>query len=71
MNNQKPSGYQPYQRFQPKKSSGDVVDTKECKDCHATFDIIQGERDFYKEKVWPEPGRCPACRAARKAEARK
>lgn len=42
-----------------------------CKDCGAEFVFTASEQEFYKEKGFTnEPGRCPECRAARKAQSR-
>ncbi|MGI5880234.1 MAG: zinc-ribbon domain containing protein [Syntrophomonadaceae bacterium] len=42
-----------------------------CKECGREFDFTASEQEFYAEKGFTnEPGRCPECRAARKAEAR-
>jgi len=42
-----------------------------CKDCGRDFDFTVSEQEFYAEKGFTnEPGRCPECRAARKAQAR-
>ena len=39
-----------------------------CKDCGAEFIFTASEQDFYAEKGFQnEPGRCPECRRARKA----
>lgn len=39
-----------------------------CKDCGAEFVFSASEQEFYAEKGFTnEPGRCPSCRAARKA----
>lgn len=41
--------------------------TLTCRDCGAEFVFTAAEQDFYAEKGFTnEPGRCPACRAARK-----
>ncbi len=38
-----------------------------CRDCGAEFTFSASEQAFYAEKGFAnEPGRCPACRAARK-----
>jgi CxxC-x17-CxxC domain-containing protein len=38
-----------------------------CKDCNQEFVFTASEQDFYTEKGFTnEPGRCPACRQARK-----
>ncbi|MBQ2114776.1 MAG: zinc-ribbon domain containing protein [Selenomonadales bacterium] len=40
-----------------------------CKDCGAEFVFSASEQEFYAEKGFQnKPGRCPACRAARKAQ---
>ena len=39
-----------------------------CRDCGQTFTFTSGEQDFYASRGYSEPGRCPDCRAARKAE---
>jgi hypothetical protein len=42
--------------------------TLTCKDCGAEFIFSASEQEFYAEKGFTnEPGRCPSCRAARKA----
>lgn len=42
-----------------------------CKDCGAEFVFSASEQEFYAEKGFTnEPGRCPSCRAARKAQTR-
>jgi CxxC-x17-CxxC domain-containing protein len=42
--------------------------TLTCRDCGQTFVFTAGEQDFYASRGYSEPGRCPDCRAARKAE---
>ena len=43
--------------------------TLTCRDCGRDFDFTASEQEFYAEKGFTnEPGRCPECRAARKAE---
>ncbi|CAN5573770.1 zinc-ribbon domain containing protein [soil metagenome] len=42
--------------------------TLTCRDCGQTFTFTAGEQSFYAERGYTEPQRCPACRAARKAE---
>lgn len=43
--------------------------TLSCKDCGAEFVFTASEQEFYAEKGFTnEPGRCPECRAARKAQ---
>lgn len=40
-----------------------------CRDCGAEFIFTESEQSFFAEKGFTnEPGRCPACRAARKNE---
>jgi len=42
-----------------------------CRDCGAEFAFTASEQEFYAEKGFQnEPGRCPQCRAARKASNR-
>jgi len=41
--------------------------TLTCRDCGATFTFTEGEQDFYAQKGFSEPTRCPDCRAAKKA----
>lgn len=42
-----------------------------CKDCGRDFDFTASEQEFYAEKGFTnEPGRCPECRAAKKAQTR-
>jgi CxxC-x17-CxxC domain-containing protein len=42
--------------------------TLNCKDCGSDFTFTASEQEFYAEKGFTnEPGRCPECRAARKA----
>ncbi len=38
-----------------------------CRDCGSTFTFTEGEQDFYSQKGYSEPMRCPNCRAAKKA----
>lgn len=45
--------------------------TLSCKDCGREFTFSASEQEFYAEKGFTnEPGRCPECRAARKAQSR-
>jgi CxxC-x17-CxxC domain-containing protein len=45
--------------------------TLTCKDCGREFTFSASEQEFYAEKGFTnEPGRCPECRAARKAQNR-
>jgi CxxC-x17-CxxC domain-containing protein len=40
-----------------------------CRDCNEEFVFSASEQEFFAEKGFTnEPGRCPACRAARKTE---
>ncbi|HHX51556.1 MAG TPA: zinc-binding protein [Clostridia bacterium] len=42
-----------------------------CKECGNEFVFSASEQEFYAEKGFTnEPGRCPECRAARKAQGR-
>lgn len=42
-----------------------------CKDCGGNFIFTASEQEFYNEKGFTnDPGRCPECRAARKAQGR-
>ncbi len=41
--------------------------TLTCRDCGQEFTFTAGEQEFYSSRgLTNEPGRCPACRAARK-----
>jgi len=41
--------------------------TLTCRDCSAEFVFTASEQDFFAQKGFTnEPGRCPACRSARK-----
>lgn len=42
--------------------------TLTCRDCGEAFTFTEGEQAFYLERGFSEPQRCPACRAARKAQ---
>ena len=45
--------------------------TLTCRECGAEFVFSASEQEFYAEKGFQnEPGRCPACRAARRAQSR-
>jgi CxxC-x17-CxxC domain-containing protein len=44
-----------------------VDKTLTCADCGQTFTFTASEQDFYAERGFTEPRRCPSCRAARKA----
>lgn len=42
-----------------------------CKECGVEFTFTTSEQEFYHEKGFTnEPGRCPECRSARKAQTR-
>jgi CxxC-x17-CxxC domain-containing protein len=41
--------------------------TLTCADCRSEFTFTASEQDFYAEKGFSEPRRCPSCRAAKKA----
>jgi len=38
-----------------------------CVDCGKQFTFTESEQEFYQSKGFSTPGRCPDCRAARKA----
>jgi len=38
-----------------------------CRDCGAEFVFTTGEQEFFAERGFTPPTRCPACRRARKA----
>ncbi len=43
--------------------------TKTCKDCGQDFIFTASEQEFFESKGFTnEPGRCPACRAAKKSQ---
>jgi CxxC-x17-CxxC domain-containing protein len=42
--------------------------TLTCRDCGQTFTFTAGEQAFYTERGFSDPQRCPACRAAKKAQ---
>jgi CxxC-x17-CxxC domain-containing protein len=39
-----------------------------CRDCGQEFTVTAGEQAFFQERGFSQPQRCPACRAARKAQ---
>jgi CxxC-x17-CxxC domain-containing protein len=41
--------------------------TLTCTDCGKQFQFTESEQEFYQSKGFSTPGRCPDCRAARKA----
>ena len=38
-----------------------------CADCSQEFVFTASEQDFYAQRGFTEPRRCPSCRASRKA----
>jgi CxxC-x17-CxxC domain-containing protein len=42
--------------------------TLTCADCGQEFTFTASEQQFYAERGFTEPRRCPTCRAARKAQ---
>lgn len=38
-----------------------------CSDCGNSFSIKQGEKEYFEQKGWPLPKRCPACRKKKSA----
>src|SRR6266550_303864 len=57
------------QVFQFKKEQITIMADKTltCRDCGNAFTFTEGEQDFYAQKGYSEPSRCPDCRAAKKA----
>ena len=45
-----------------------VDKTLTCSDCSQSFTFTASEQDFYAERGFTEPRRCPSCRSARKAQ---
>lgn len=45
--------------------------TIQCSDCRQAFTFTVGEQNFYAEKGFTPPKRCPECRATRKANREK
>jgi CxxC-x17-CxxC domain-containing protein len=39
-----------------------------CQDCNQEFVFSASEQQFYADRQFSEPRRCPSCRAARKAQ---
>ncbi|MBA3378991.1 MAG: zinc-ribbon domain containing protein [Chloroflexia bacterium] len=39
-----------------------------CRDCGQEFVFTLGEQEFYQQRGFSEPQRCPTCRAARKTQ---
>ena len=42
--------------------------TLTCRDCGQEFTFTAGEQDFYTQRGFSDPQRCPECRAARKTQ---
>ncbi|MGB3327598.1 MAG: zinc-ribbon domain containing protein [Thermomicrobiales bacterium] len=42
--------------------------TLTCRDCGQEFVFTLGEQEFYAQRGFSEPQRCPSCRQARKAQ---
>jgi len=42
--------------------------TLTCRDCGQEFTFTAGEQDFYTQRGFSDPQRCPNCRAQRKAQ---
>lgn len=42
--------------------------TLTCRDCGQEFTFTAGEQEFYAQRGFSEPQRCPACRQTRKAQ---
>ena len=42
--------------------------TLACRDCGTEYVFTAGEQEFFAQKGFSEPTRCPACRATRKRE---
>ncbi|MGC4191982.1 MAG: zinc-ribbon domain containing protein [Thermomicrobiales bacterium] len=42
--------------------------TLTCRDCGQEFVFTLGEQEFYTQRGFSEPQRCPACRQARKSQ---
>jgi CxxC-x17-CxxC domain-containing protein len=42
--------------------------TLACQDCNQEFVFSSSEQQFYADRQFSEPRRCPSCRAARKAQ---
>ena len=47
------------------KKKNDVV-TIECTDCGVTFEVSVEEQEWYKDKGFELPKRCPRCRKLRR-----
>ncbi|MDD3419544.1 MAG: zinc-ribbon domain containing protein [Candidatus Gastranaerophilales bacterium] len=44
--------------------------TLECADCGASFTFSAEDQEFFAQKGFSQPRRCPSCRAAKKAASR-
>ena len=42
--------------------------TLTCRDCQQAFTFTEGEQQFYSQRGFTEPVRCPDCRRKRKME---
>jgi len=42
--------------------------TLTCRDCGQEFVFTAGEQEFYEQRGFSDPQRCPSCRQARKAQ---
>ena len=42
--------------------------TLTCSDCSCQFNFTEGEQEFFQQKGFTPPTRCPDCRKRRKAE---
>jgi CxxC-x17-CxxC domain-containing protein len=52
----------------PKRSSFVYTDkVLTCADCGQEFTFTSSEQEFYAQRAFSEPRRCPSCRASRKA----
>lgn len=47
------------------KCGNEIVEIRECKDCHQLFEINQYEYDFYQQKRLEVPCRCKSCRKSK------
>ncbi len=61
----------PAETAQPEAASAaDGEKTLNCEECGKDFIFTAGEQEFYEEKGFTPPKRCPECRAAKKAAGR-
>jgi CxxC-x17-CxxC domain-containing protein len=52
-----------------KRGSGGMSErTLTCRDCGQEFVFTTGEQEFYQQRGFSDPQRCPACRQARKSQ---